>query len=153
EHASAANLVRVEQGLYGVGPGDRVLQGFSIAFDASVEEVWMGLANGATLVVGTKEMMQSGPELARTLTALNVTAFSTVPTLLRMLEGGRPWGRLLIVGGEPCPAEVVNRWAAGRRMVNTYGPTEATVICTACDVAPGKPVTIGKPLPTYEVFL
>src|SRR5262249_53631129 len=32
-------------------------------------------------------------------------------------------------------------------------PTEATVICTAGEVAPGKPVTIGKPLPTYEVFL
>src|SRR6185436_12703365 len=51
---------------------------------------------------------------------------------------------LLILGGEACPEQLVERWARpGRRIVNTYGPTEATVIATHAELQPGKPVPIG----------
>ncbi|QEL15028.1 Pls/PosA family non-ribosomal peptide synthetase [Limnoglobus roseus] len=154
EHRSVCHLVRVEAELYGLRPDDRVFQGFSIAFDASVEEVWAAFANGAALVVGTRELMQSGPDLGRHLTDLGVTVFSTVPTLLAMLDGNLPTVRTLILGGEACPAELVTRWATpGRTMFNTYGPTEATVIATAAVCQPGRPVTIGKPLDGYTVLL
>ncbi|MCA1684704.1 MAG: AMP-binding protein, partial [Planctomycetia bacterium] len=133
---------------------DRVFQGFSIAFDASVEEVWLALFSGAALVVGTKEMVQSGPSLAGVLTGAGVTVFSTVPTLLSLLQGDLPGVRLLILGGEQCPHDLVRRWSRpGRRVVNTYGPTEATVIATYADCEPGRPVTIGRPVPGYTVRL
>lgn len=61
EHRSACHLVRAEGRLFQVQPEDRVFQGFSIAFDASVEEVWLAFFAGATLVVGTAEMIRSGP--------------------------------------------------------------------------------------------
>src|SRR5438093_744141 len=65
-----------------------------------------------------------------------------------------PTLRLLILGGEACPDRLVARWARpGRRMVNTYGPTEATVIATYADLSPGKPVTIGRAVPGYRVHL
>jgi len=64
EHRSACHLVRAEGRLFQVKPEDRVFQGFSIAFDASVEEVWLAFFAGATLVVGTAEMIRSGPALA-----------------------------------------------------------------------------------------
>ena len=93
-------------------------------------------------------MVHAGPGLARILTDERVTVFSTVPTLLSMLEDDLPTVRLLILGGEACPADLVTRWARpGRRMVNTYGPTEACVIATAWECAPGKPVTIGARAP------
>lgn len=154
EHRSACHLVRAEGRLFQVQPEDRVFQGFSIAFDASVEEVWLAFFAGATLVVGTAEMIRSGPALAGTLTAAGVTVLSCVPTLLAMIEDDLPTVRLLILGGEVCPAPLVERWCRpGRRMVNTYGPTEATVIATWTDCDPAAPVTIGRPLPNYEAWI
>jgi non-ribosomal peptide synthetase-like protein len=154
EHRSACHLVRAEAALFGVRPDDRVYQGFSLAFDASVEEVWLAFFSGAALVIGTAEWVRSGPELAAHLAAAGVTVFSTVPTLLSMLDDDVPGVRLLILGGEACPQELVGRWCRpGRRMVNTYGPTEATVIATYADLAPARPVTIGKAVPGYHVCL
>ena len=154
EHRSACHLVRAEGQLFGVGPDDRVYQGFSIAFDASVEEVWLAFFAGATLVVGTAEMIHAGPALARLLTEAQVTVLSCVPTLLAMLEEDAPTVRLLILGGEACPQDLVSRWCRpGRRMVNTYGPTEATVIATFAECDPQKPITIGRPLPNYSAFI
>ena len=75
-------------------------------------------------------------------------------TLLAMMEDDVPSLRLLILGGEQCPQNLVERWCRpGRRMVNTYGPTEATVIATYADCAPGKPVTIGRPVPNYHAYI
>jgi non-ribosomal peptide synthetase-like protein len=154
EHRAVCNLVRAESRIYEVTADDRVFQGFSYAFDASIEEIWMAFFAGATLVAGTEEVVHGGPDLARFLTESNVTAFSCVPTMLSMLHANLPTVRLLILGGEQCPAELVQRWCKpGRQMFNTYGPTEATVIATygECDTA--KPVTIGRPLPNYRVYL
>ena len=66
EHRSAVNLVRAEQLIYQMTPQDRVYQGFSIAFDASVEEVWMAFYNGAALVIATHEMIHAGKEYHET---------------------------------------------------------------------------------------
>jgi len=154
EHRSAAHLVRAEQWLYGVEPDDRVYQGFSLAFDASVEEVWMAFSTGATLVTATPEMSHAGPGLSSLLEQAHVTVVSCVPTLLAMLTDDIPSMRLLIVGGEACGADLVRRWCRpDRRMVNTYGPTEATVIATFVDCHPDRPVTIGRPLPNYTAYV
>jgi amino acid adenylation domain-containing protein len=150
EHRSACHLVRAEGKLFQVQPSDRVYQGFSLAFDASVEEAWLAFFAGATLVVGTKEMIRSGPALSRMLADAGVTVLSCVPTLLSMMDEDVPTVRLLILGGETCPPDLVKRWwRAGRRVFNTYGPTEATVIATYAECCPGELVTIGQPVPNY----
>ena len=150
EHRSACHLVRCEGHIFQVRPEDRVYQGFSIAFDASVEEVWLAFYAGATLVVGKDEMVHAGAALSRMLADAGVTVLSCVPTLLSMMDEDVPSVRLLILGGEQCPPDLVKRWwRPGRRVVNTYGPTEATVIATWADCHPDKPVTIGRPLPNY----
>src|SRR5438045_3803473 len=60
EHRSACNLVRAEAKIFQVQPSDRVYQGFSIAFDASVEEICLAFLSGASLVVATPEMVDAG---------------------------------------------------------------------------------------------
>jgi len=153
-HRSACALVRAEQQLFRVGAEDRVFQGFSLAFDASVEELWLAWASGACLVAGTKAFMQSGPDLGKRLAEARVTVLSTVPTLLGMVDDPIPSLRLLILGGEACPASLVDRWwRPDLRLVNTYGPTEATVIATWTDLLPGRPVTIGRALPHVRTYV
>jgi non-ribosomal peptide synthetase-like protein len=154
EHRSVCHLVRVEAQIFQVQQSDQVYQGFSIAFDASVEEIWLAFCAGATLVVPKAGMAHAGPELAAFLSQAGVTVLSCVPTLLATLEQDVPTIRLLILGGESCPPDLVKRWwKPGRRLVNTYGPTEATVIATYAELLPDQPVTIGKPLPNYSVVI
>lgn len=111
EHRSSRNYIQVvNETVYHVTPNDRVYQGFSIAFDASVEEVWCTFAAGAALVVGSIEQVRSGVDLAHFLTEQKVTVLSCVPTLLAMMEIEVPTIRLLILGGEQCPQELASRW-------------------------------------------
>jgi amino acid adenylation domain-containing protein len=154
-HANVLNLIRGEERVYGVRPSDRVLQGFSTSFDASVEEIWMAFHSGATLVVGTKEIMRSGPDFPRVLAQHGVTCLSTVPTLLSTIEEDLTGVRLIITGGEACSKELVQRWATpGRRFFNTYGPTEATVIATYKECIPGpERMSIGRPMPNYQCYI
>ncbi|HVO39761.1 MAG TPA: amino acid adenylation domain-containing protein, partial [Spirochaetia bacterium] len=148
EHRSAAFLVNAEAQVFDVTAGDRVFQGASLCFDLSVEEMWLAFRRGAALVAATPAMEGEGAGLSRLLTECRVTVFSTVPTILSTLTEDIPSIHLLILGGETCPPELVARWARpGRRIVNTYGPTETTVTATFADLVPGKPVTIGRPLP------
>lgn len=154
EHRNAVHLVLTEAAHFGVREDDRVFQGFSLAFDASVEELWLAWSSGATLVAATPDMIHAGPDLPLALTRMEISVLSCVPTLLAMMEGDLPTVRLLIVGGEACSSDLVARWCRpGRRMFNTYGPTEATVIATWTECDPCRPVTIGEPLPGYSAFV
>ena len=153
-HRSICHLVQAEQALFQPTPDDRVAQSFSVAFDASLEEIWLAWAAGAALVPVPDEVMKAPDALPAFLQTQGVTVFSTVPTLLSLLDTTVDTVHLLILGGEVCPPELLAAWSeAGRRIVNTYGPTEATVIATSADFVPGRPLTIGRPVPGYIVRL
>ena len=155
EHRSVVNLIRVETEIFGIQPEDRVFQGITIAFDFSIEEIWMTLYAGATLVAGpSEEGSRFGNELAHFLIEQRVTVLLAVPTVLSSIDEDIPNLRLIDVGGEPCPQNLVDRWAKpGRRFINTYGPTEATITATWAELEPGKPITIGRPFPRYKVLI
>jgi non-ribosomal peptide synthetase component F len=148
---------------YKVRSDDRVLQGFSTSFDASLEEVWAAFAYGATLVSVTKSVMLVIDEIPQVLARHGITVFFTVPTLLSAIASSAVAGaaaldlphlRLLISGGEALQANVVSLWTRPhRRILNTYGPTEASVVATWCEAKAGGEVTIGLPLKGYSVFV
>src|SRR4051794_17913488 len=153
-HASICNFVRVAAELYGYAPGDRVYQGMTIAFDFSIEEIWVPLMAGATLVPAPPGAALIGDELADFLRERDVTVMACCPTLLATIEEDLPKLRILLVGGEACPQNLVARWyRPGRRILNSYGPTEATVTATLTELEPNKPVTIGIPLSTYSIVI
>jgi non-ribosomal peptide synthetase-like protein len=154
EHASICNFVRVAVEVYGVQPRDRVYQGMTIAFDFSVEEIWVPLVAGATLVPKPGGSSLLGDELHDFLHDREVTALCCVPTLLATLDDDLPRLRFLLVSGEACPQDLITRWhRSDRRFLNVYGPTEATVTATWTLVHPDRPVTIGVPLPTYSAVI
>ncbi len=154
EQGSICNFVRVAAETYGYRPGDRVYQGLTIAFDFSVEEIWVPLLAGGTLVPNQTGRSLVGSDLHGFLADNHVTAMCCVPTLLSTIEDDLPKLRLLITSGEACPHDLVKRWYQdGRTILNAYGPTEATVTATITEMYPDKPVTIGGPLPTYAVVI
>ncbi|RKG63993.1 amino acid adenylation domain-containing protein, partial [Corallococcus sp. CA054B] len=155
EHRSVANLVTHEAVAYGIGPGSRVLQFASLSFDLSVEEIFTTLCNGATLVLAPLEKLMPGAPLPVLLREQELSVVSLTPAALAATSSeGLPKVRTVISGGEALPADVVARWAPGRRLLNTYGPTEATVIATFGEVvADGNVPSIGKPLANVRLYV
>ncbi|MEU8548975.1 amino acid adenylation domain-containing protein [Streptomyces roseoverticillatus] len=157
-HRGIAALIGSDIEEFGLGPGDRVAQGSSSAYDSSVEETWMAFASGATLVVMDDEVTRLGPDLVPWLRKEDITVLCPPPTLLRTTgctdpRTQLPRLRLLYVGGEVLPPDVADAWAAGRRMVNGYGPTECTVTCLRHDVVPGERIAIGRPVPGMQAWI
>jgi non-ribosomal peptide synthetase-like protein len=153
-HANICHFLRAGNALYDLGPDDVVFQGASVAFDLSMEEIWTPYLVGATLFVASPEMMGDAEKLPALLTDAGVTMIDTVPTLLGILPADIPSLRLIILGGEALPPAIVQKWSrAGRRILNTYGPTEATVVATAAEAVPGETVTIGRPIANYTAYV
>ncbi len=156
-HRNAAAFVDAEAALFlqdePLGPGDRVLAGLSVAFDASCEEMWLAWRSGACLVPAPRALVRSGMDLGPWLVKRDINVVSTVPTLASMWPAEAVEAvRLLIFGGEACPPELSDRLATDDREVwNTYGPTEATVVACASPLRRGEPVRIGLPLIGWDL--
>ncbi|BBX44661.1 non-ribosomal peptide synthetase [Mycobacterium cookii] len=156
-HRNAAAFVDAEAQMFlqdnPIGPGDRVLAGLSVAFDASCEEMWLAWRHGACLVPAPRSLVRSGMDLGPWLVTRDVTVVSTVPTLAALWPAEALEAvRLLIFGGEACPPELAARLAVeGREVWNTYGPTEATVVACAARLDGDGPVRIGLPLPGWDL--
>lgn len=156
-HRNAAAFVDAEANLFlqnaPIGPGDRVMAGLSVAFDASCEEMWLAWRYGACLVPAPRSLVKSGMDLGPWLTANDITIISTVPTLVALWPHEAIKDvRLVILGGEACPPEIGARLATEAREVwNTYGPTEATVVACAAQLTGEPPVRIGLPLDGWDL--
>ncbi|MFP7366246.1 Pls/PosA family non-ribosomal peptide synthetase [Corynebacterium callunae] len=161
-HRSAAAFVDAEAQMFLVnhpsgplGPEDRVLAGLSVAFDASCEEMWLAWGHGACLVPAPRSLVRSGMDLGPWLIRRDISVVSTVPTLAGLWPAeALSQVRLLIVGGEACSQELVERLSTPDREVwNTYGPTEATVVACATQLHAGQPVGIGLPLAGWDLVV
>lgn len=153
-HRNICHFLRSANQVYGLTESDVMFQGASVAFDLSLEEIFLPYMVGAKLWVAGRQTMQDTENLAAILAAAGVTVMDTVPTLLSMLPSDVPSLRLIILGGEACPPALAERWSRqGRRLFNSYGPTETTVVATVAEILPGQPVTIGRPIPNYTCYI
>ncbi|RYZ45161.1 MAG: amino acid adenylation domain-containing protein, partial [Myxococcaceae bacterium] len=137
-----------------LGPGRRLLQFFSSAFDASVSEVFPALLSGACLVLASREELMPGEPLLKLLAEQQVTTLKLTPSVLAQLEPEGLRGiQTLITAGEACSPELVARFQPGRRFVNAYGPTEATVCATVNTAVDSRRVSIGRPFHNVRAFV
>ncbi|MGC1734298.1 MAG: non-ribosomal peptide synthase/polyketide synthase [Pseudonocardiaceae bacterium] len=156
-HAGLASFSAAEVDRYAVAAGDRVLQFSSPSFDASVLELCMSLPVGAALVVPPLGPLL-GEQLVEVLTQGRVTHALIPPAALATVPAEAAAEltlfQTLIVGGDVCTPELVARWAPGRRMINSYGPTESTVVATWSDhLTPGQVPSIGCPIWNTQVYV
>ncbi|MZE80468.1 amino acid adenylation domain-containing protein, partial [Streptomyces sp. SID5475] len=154
-HRGLGNLARAQIERFAVEPGSRVLQFASLSFDAAVSELCMALLSGAALVLTGPEGLPPQVPLGEALRATGATHVTVPPSVLAT-EEELPGGlETLVVAGEACPAALADRWSAGRRMVNAYGPTEVTV-CAAMSapLSPGgAEVPVGRPMANTRAYV
>ncbi|MBD2521589.1 non-ribosomal peptide synthetase [Nostoc sp. FACHB-133] len=169
EQRSLINFVITATREYGINAGDNILQFASICFDTSIEEILPCLLVGATLVLRTEQMLHSSNEFWRCcrewqLTVLDLpTAYwhqlvaELTPEDSRIPESIR----IVIIGGEEVQPEKVKRWHSSvahfwhpPQLLNSYGPTEATVITTLDRLTPEAcSVSIGRPISNVQVYV
>lgn len=166
ERGALSAHCRAMIGEYQLGPGDRVLQFSQYSADASLEQILPTLAAGARLVVRGPEIW-SPRQLLEELTEQEVTVMNLSPTYWQ--QAVREWARepaglaglrlrLVILGGERLTIQMVREWRGlglpGVRLLNAYGPTEATITATLAEAGTEQePITIGRPLPGRSVYV
>src|SRR5215467_5984654 len=114
----------------------------------------MALSWGAAMVLAPPGIL-AGMELGSVLSESEISHATMLPSTLTSLGTiALPALETLIVGGEACPAELVQRWSPDRRMINAYGPTETTAYVTASGpLAASDFVPIGKPIANTETYV
>ncbi|MEL6470610.1 MAG: amino acid adenylation domain-containing protein [Cyanobacteria bacterium J06623_4] len=167
EHRSLVNFTRVSVDGYGVGKRDRILQFASLSFDAAAEEIFPALTSGATLVLRPEGMLSPLSTFLDTCQQLQLTVLDLPTAYWQQLVSELtvekltlpPSLRLVIIGGERVSPESVATWLTQvgnmPRLVNTYGPTEATVVATAHPITAATPgeIPIGTPLQNVHTYV
>ncbi|OBH32144.1 non-ribosomal peptide synthetase [Mycobacterium sp. E342] len=141
-HVGIADLVATHAERVAIRGDSRILQFAPLVFDASVGNMWFALLTGAAAVIPDAEQALPGIELAKLIAEQKVSHAKMTPSALAALPPDRLDGVTLIVGGEACPAEVVDRYAPTSTLINEYGPTETTV-----NVTVGFPLHVGSGVP------
>ncbi|MFN8042486.1 MAG: amino acid adenylation domain-containing protein [Mycobacterium sp.] len=147
------NVTQLVSGLHAdlpAGPGQVWSQWHSLVFDVSVWEIWGALLHGGRLVVIPESVAGSPTDLHNLLVTEKVSVLCQTPSAAGMLSPEKLESTTLVVAGEACPPDLVERWAThGRTMINAYGPTEATIYAAmSAPLTPGSTVVpIGSPIP------
>ncbi|MBQ1117161.1 non-ribosomal peptide synthetase [Streptomyces sp. C3-3] len=140
---------------FGLDASSRMLQFASSSFDAAIWEILAPLLVGGALVMAPSDDLAVGEPLIALLARERVTHANIPPAALAVLpQGALPDGMNVILAGEASAPDLIARWSDGRRLLNAYGPTEATVCVTvSAPLTPGTTPPIGRPLWNVRVFV
>lgn len=154
-HRGIENLVEVQRTAFGINSASRVLQFAASSFDASVSEIFVTLAAGATLCLNAPESMLPGQTLRQLLEEQSITSVTLPPSVLATTRcDGLADLNSIVSAGEACAPGIIEHWGNGRRFINAYGPTENTVCATmAADLPPGRSGLIGRPISNVQVYI
>lgn len=163
-HRNVVHSTAARQQFYRDEPIGSFLLLSSLSFDSSVAGLFWTLTSGGQLVIPAESDGFDVREAYRLIQRHRVSHLLCIPsvydTLLREAQPYHLEGlRTVIVAGEPCRLALVERHYLLRqstRLVNEYGPTEATVWCCAYDCRPGETrsrIPIGRPIANTHVFV
>nr|BBD84695.1 non-ribosomal peptide synthetase [Chromobacterium sp.] len=153
-HAGLAGLAGSQAERFALQGPTRVLQFASLSFDAAVMEMLMAFCSGGRLVLPAAGPLL-GEQLVETLNRHEISHALISPSALSTADAAAAPGlRTLVVGGEACPGATVAAWSAGRRMVNAYGPTEATACVTMSEpLSGGGAPKLGRPTHSARLYV
>ncbi|RXK84775.1 amino acid adenylation domain-containing protein [Chlorobaculum sp. 24CR] len=171
-HRGVTNLAVSAAETYGVTGRDTVLQFFSVSFDGSVEEIFMTLAAGATLLIRTFDTAITVPDFLAYIEEQTISVIDLPTAFWKELVHGVSVNaaripdclETVIIGGEQASAQDFRKWrqaCQGKvRVINSYGPTECTVVSVCCDPEKiacsydeNRGLPIGKPVAGTQLFV
>lgn len=156
EHGGVVNLARSHRGGLGITEDWRVLHFAPGSFDASVSTLFCALLNGAALCVCSEETRKDPVRLVAYLAEHRVNLIDIPARLLEVLpaDAELPHLRCVITAGEVCEKKAMDLWCDKVRLVNAYGPTEATV-CATFSVHDRRKSNrnIGRPIGNKKVYV
>jgi amino acid adenylation domain-containing protein len=139
-----------------LSPGGLGVNAVSPAFDGWLWCTLLALVNGqgvALLDLSLRGDLAETP--SRAFVAIRPRTVSLTPSLLAAYGAELvAEAEVVVVAGEACPPALAEHYSAGRRFLNVYGPTEATIAATWADSARGDDVrTIGRALPGVHAYV
>ncbi len=163
QHRSVVNLVSAIAEQLDIRPQDRMLQFASLSFDVSIEEVFVTLTRGATLVLRTDAWLAGAEQFWSLCEASQISMLDLPMQLWAQLAQAQlpvaPCVRAIIIGGEALSAVACQAWFAGAghrpRLLNVYGPTETTISSTVHEVTAddNRRCLIGKPIANTYLYV
>ncbi|MEP6803425.1 MAG: amino acid adenylation domain-containing protein, partial [Flavobacterium sp.] len=154
EHTNVINLISHQSFVFGIEQTENILQFSNLSFDASVEQIFLALLNGASLSIPNNETLLNGKKLEEFITAQNITHLHAVPSLLENIEPQKfPFLKRVISGGDICPVELADSWSIYCDFYNEYGPTETTVTAIELLYNEQEDFSIGRPISNNQVYI
>ncbi|MEO0556390.1 MAG: amino acid adenylation domain-containing protein, partial [Bacteroidota bacterium] len=157
-HRSVVNLIYSQAAMFGIDQTDRILQFSTILFDASVEQIWLALLKGSSLILIDRESLINEVKFNDYISNQKVTHLHTTPSFLGSIRLRMPNSlKRVLAGGEVCAPLLAQKFWEDYTFYNEYGPTEATVTSVICevteDVYVNRNIPIGVPIKNTSVYL
>ncbi|MFK8104775.1 MAG: amino acid adenylation domain-containing protein, partial [Saprospiraceae bacterium] len=159
EHFALYNEIKFFIEAFEVQSTDKHALLASYVFDASLEQIFVPLCGGATVVVMSKETLLDAEELAQAVNHQKVTHLHATPSLLETLTP-RAYDALkrVCAGGEICSTALADAWSTYVDFYNEYGPTETTITSSYDHYQPEKhpqknKLSIGKPIGNTQFYV
>lgn len=154
EHRNVVNLIQAQTIKFGIDENENILQFSNIAFDASVEQLFLALLNGAKLTLIDKKTILDIEQFSLFLMKQKITHLHSVPAILERLPAIKyPTLKRVISGGDVCLEVLAKKWNQYHRFYNEYGPTETTVTSIEMEYTKTEKFAIGKPISNTQAYI
>ncbi|MCD0465152.1 non-ribosomal peptide synthetase [Flavobacterium sp. ENC] len=154
EHTNVVNLIISQTREFQIDESERILQLSNYTFDASVEQIFLALCNGASLYLIARAALLEAELFEEFITANEITHLHAVPSVLEKITPDSRFSlKRVIAGGDSCSEKLAESWSTICDFYNEYGPTETTVTSIEFLYDKNAPFSIGKPISNTQVYI
>jgi thioesterase domain-containing protein/acyl carrier protein len=158
EHRGIVNFIQHQIAYFGITEEENILHLANIAFDPSVEQLFLALLSGARVTILSKAAMLEEGYISSVIKTEGITHLHSVPSLLQTIPyDDYPELKRVISAGEACKVQLAEQWSKTYDFYNKYGPSEASISCAEykyeAAAVSGNIVPIGYPTANTQIYI
>lgn len=159
EHKSLLSYINTQSNYLKIGNNERILQFSNFCFDASVEQIFLALTTGSSLVLLPEETLVDIDKFSQLLIEKKISHLHATPAYLENIPFIEyPSLKRIISAGDSCKVALAKRWINTVNFYNKYGPTEATIsvieyLCTIEFDKNLRTLPIGKSIQNTTIYI